>query len=90
MRRVVPFLHYTSRTVSVIAMLAGLALGMLDATMGAGFTCFDSCPSPDQFFPNLVSSSIRFRRPVSRLKRWRWRSSWPIAPPRDSRAARWL
>lgn len=49
-------LFYASRVLAVFAVLAGLAAGLLIATYFAAFTCFDTCPSPDDFFSRFVGA----------------------------------
>ena len=44
MRRVVPILLTASRVLAILAMLAGLAVGLLAATAGAGLICIDTFP----------------------------------------------
>lgn len=48
---------YATRALTEAAVLAGLFMGMLN-TLAAGFTCFDSCPSPAFFFSTLVTPTV--------------------------------
>lgn len=47
-------LFYVSRVLAVLAVLAGLAAGLLVFTFGVAFVCFDTCPSPDDYFARFV------------------------------------
>lgn len=58
MRRVTTFLYYVSRIVSICALLATLGLGLMIATLGVAFTCFDSCPAPQDYVPNMTIGAI--------------------------------
>lgn len=64
MRRVVPILLTASRVLAILAMLAGLAVGLLAATAGAGLICFDTCPTPEQYFPRLVPGALFLLTPA--------------------------
>jgi hypothetical protein len=62
-RQFARFLLPTSNTSAVLAALAGLWLGFLMMTIGAAFTCFDSCPAPDGYFAGLAPSTLALLTP---------------------------
>jgi hypothetical protein len=53
MRKVAQFLHVASRVLAIGAILAGIGVGFLEATIGPSFVCFDSCPTRGEMFPNV-------------------------------------
>ncbi len=59
MQRVIPMLLIASRILAVLALLAGLFIGLIAAGPGASFTCFDTCPTRDVFFPTFVPAAMR-------------------------------
>jgi hypothetical protein len=63
MRRVVQFLPYVSRGLTICAVLAGLAAGLLEATFGAGFVCFDTCPTRAIYFAQLGPTAVQLMMP---------------------------
>ncbi len=58
MRRVATFLYYVSRVVSICAVLAVLALGLITATISAGLTCFSNCPAPQDYVPGMTMDAM--------------------------------
>jgi hypothetical protein len=52
-----------SRVLAVFACLATVAGGLPVATLGASLTCFDSCPSREQYFSHIVAVSERILIP---------------------------
>ncbi len=53
MRNDTTFALGASRFFAVCAIVAGVAAGILEATLGAGFVCFDYCPYPADYFSRL-------------------------------------
>jgi hypothetical protein len=49
MQRSIPFLHAAARVLAIVAVLAGLAVGLL-MNAATFIICFDVCPSPDAYF----------------------------------------
>ncbi len=68
MRQVIKLLFVASRGLAICAMLAGLAAGLLAATVGAGFMCFDTCPSRDDYFANLGFVAMQVMMPCILLE----------------------
>ena len=58
MWRTVQFLLVASRSVAICAVLVGLGAGLLQATFGAAFICFDSCPDPTSYFSRLALGAV--------------------------------
>ncbi len=50
-------LFYISRVLAILAILAGLAAGFLQGTLGVAFTCFDSCPPPYEYFARFAPAT---------------------------------
>lgn len=67
-RKIARFLLPTSNVLAVLAALVGLGLGFLLATLGAAFTCFDSCPTPDDYFARLVTGTLNLMTPCIALE----------------------
>jgi hypothetical protein len=67
MRKAARPLLYASRALAICAVLAGLAMGLI-GMMAIGFTCFDSCPSPEQFFPRLLPEAVFVLKPCVALE----------------------
>src|SRR5437660_12595921 len=63
MRQVVQFLLFASRVLALCAVLAGLAAGLLQATIGATIICVDSCPPRDAYFSDLGPIAVRIMTP---------------------------
>lgn len=63
MRQVIKLLFVASRGLAISAMLAGVVAGLLAATAGAGFMCFDTCPSRDDYFANLGLVAMQVMAP---------------------------
>jgi hypothetical protein len=59
MQRVVPSLLLAARALAILALLAGLFIGLIAAGPVAGLTCFDSCPTRDDFFSTFVPAAMR-------------------------------
>ncbi|MGZ3640001.1 MAG: hypothetical protein ACXVCX_19390, partial [Ktedonobacterales bacterium] len=59
MRKVAQFLHVASRVLAICAVLAGLAAGFLQTTIGATIICVDSCPPRDAYFSDLGPTAVR-------------------------------
>jgi hypothetical protein len=59
MRRVAPILLIAARFLGILALLTGLFLGLIAAGPGASFTCFDTCPTRDDFFSTFVPAAAR-------------------------------
>jgi hypothetical protein len=57
-----------SQVLTVLACLAGLGAGFLIATLGAALTCFDVCPTPDNYFTRLGSGSLSLLAPCLALE----------------------
>jgi hypothetical protein len=57
MRRVIPALHIAARVLATLAALA-LLFTLWAEGLGVGFTCLDTCYTPEQYFPNKVPSAI--------------------------------
>ena len=57
MRRVVPALLIAARILAILAVLAGLAAGLLVNALVA-FICFDSCPPAKVYFSNSGSGAM--------------------------------
>jgi hypothetical protein len=55
MQRVVPYLLIAARVLAILAVLAGLAGGLLRAVVGSFFICIDGCSSRDAYFSALAS-----------------------------------
>jgi hypothetical protein len=68
MRKAGQLLLYASRVLAICAVLAGLVTGLFEATLGADFTCFDSCPTPEFFFSNLGTSAVWLMTPCVALE----------------------
>ncbi|HEX8996857.1 MAG TPA: hypothetical protein VF812_12585 [Ktedonobacterales bacterium] len=68
MRSSVRLLLYAARACAIGAVIAGLALGMLYATLGAAFVCVDSCPPPVYLFDNLGPTSVGVLTPCLALE----------------------
>jgi hypothetical protein len=62
MRQVVQFLPYVTRGLAICAVLAGLAAGLLE-TFGAGFVCFDTCPTRADYFARLGPTAVLLMTP---------------------------
>jgi hypothetical protein len=58
MRRVVPFLLIVVRVVAILAVLGAFFIGFI-AMAGAGFTCFDYCPTRADFLATFVPAARR-------------------------------
>jgi hypothetical protein len=58
MQRVVPILLIVVRIAAILAVLGSIFIGLL-ASMVAGFTCFDTCPTRDDFFATFVPAAMR-------------------------------
>ena len=67
-RAIARFLLPTSNTLAVLAALVGLAAGFLLATLGAGLTCFDSCPTSNDYFARLAPSTFFLSLPCLALE----------------------
>ena len=59
MRQVVRSLPFVSRSLAVCAVLAGLGAAYLEASLGAGFVCFDTCPTRAPYFAHLDSLAVK-------------------------------
>jgi hypothetical protein len=59
MQRVILSLLIAARVLGILAVLAGLFVGYVAATIGAGFTCFDTCPTRDDFFSHFIPGATR-------------------------------
>ncbi len=59
MQRVIPSLLIAARFLAILAVLAGLFVGYAAATIGASFTCFDTCPTRDDFFSRFIPGATR-------------------------------
>jgi hypothetical protein len=68
MRQVIKLLFVASRGLAICAMLAGLAAGLLAATVGAGFMCFDSCPTREDYFAHLGPVAVQVMMPCILLE----------------------
>jgi len=58
MQKVAQVLLFASRCLAICAVLAGIGVGFLEATIGAAFVCFDSCPSREFLFLNLGPGTV--------------------------------
>lgn len=58
MQRVALSLLIAVRIVAILAVLAGFFIGYI-ASAVAGFTCFDTCPTRDDFFSTFVPAAMR-------------------------------
>jgi hypothetical protein len=67
MRKVARFLLLASRFLAICAVLAGLAAGLLEATLVADLTCFDTCPFPGDYFSRLIPGTVRVITPCVAL-----------------------
>ncbi len=63
MRKVARFLHAASRVLAVCAVLAGVAVGFLQATIGAAVICVDSCVTRAFMFSYLGPSTVQMLTP---------------------------
>ena len=63
MRKVAQFLHVASRVLAICAVLAGLAMGLLEAAIGATVICVDSCGRRDAYFAGLGPTAVRVMKP---------------------------
>jgi hypothetical protein len=63
MQKVVQFLPYVSRSLAIFAVLTGLVPGLLEATFGADFVCFDSCPDRDFYCSYFGPAAVRLMTP---------------------------
>lgn len=52
-----------SRLLVVCACIAGVGAGIIQAWLGAGFVCFDTCPEPISFFPTEGPRAIQMMTP---------------------------
>ena len=68
MRIVIAILRVVSWFFAICAVLAGLAAGALTATVMVAFTCFDSCPTPDQYFSHFAPGIETFLLPCVALE----------------------
>lgn len=68
MRKVVEFLHFTSRVLALCAVLAGLAAGIFKATFIANLICADSCPTPAFYFSYLGPATVWLLAPCVALE----------------------
>jgi hypothetical protein len=59
MQRVILSLLIASRIVAILAVLAAFFIGYIAAGPVAGFTCFDTCPTRDDFFSTFVPAAVR-------------------------------
>ena len=58
MQKVTQFLLFASRGLAICAVLAGIGVGFLEASFGAAFVCFDSCPTREEMFPNIGPGAV--------------------------------
>jgi hypothetical protein len=63
MRRVVYVLPFVTRGLALCAVLAGLGAGLLQATIGTAFICFDTCPSSAYYFAHLGPTAVQILTP---------------------------
>ncbi len=68
MQQVIKLLFVASRGLAICAMLAGFAAGLLAATIGAGFICFDTCPMRDEYFARLGPGAMQVMMPCIMLE----------------------
>lgn len=57
-----------SQVLTVLACLAGLGAGLLIATLGSALTCFDACPTPDDYFAHLGPGTLSLMTPCPALE----------------------
>ena len=67
MRRTDKALLYTSRVFASGAVVMGISPGLLTATLGAALVCFDSCPTPVNYFPGQGPAAVRVMIPCIAL-----------------------
>lgn len=63
MRMLARVLLLASRFLAIVALLAGLGAGLLEATLGSAFVCFDSCPVPFIYFANQGPTTVGIMAP---------------------------
>ncbi len=68
MRKVILALFFISRFFAICAVLAGVGAGFLLATLGAALTCFDTCPTPDQYFARFAPGTANVMIPCVALE----------------------
>ncbi len=57
MQRIVPFLLIATRVLAILAAL-GLFFTLWAEGLDTGFTCFDTCPTPAQYFPRKIPNAL--------------------------------
>ena len=57
MQRVAPSLHIAARILATLAVLA-LLFTLWAEDFDTGFTCFDTCPTPAQYFPDRLPNAL--------------------------------
>jgi hypothetical protein len=58
MQKVTTVLLFASRGLAICAVLAGIGVGFLEASFGAAFVCFDSCPTREEMFPTIGPGAV--------------------------------
>lgn len=58
MRSIVSSILMVARILAVCAGIAGVGAGLLFMTFIAGLTCFNSCPTREQYFTNLPRGTL--------------------------------
>jgi len=67
MQRVAPSLLIVARVLGILAVLAGILAWLVESTYGVAFTCFDSCSTPEQYFPRQLPFALFLLTPCAVL-----------------------
>lgn len=67
MRRLANILSYASRTCAILAIIAAILLGLLDALLSE-WTCFETCTPPENLVPSMSAGALWIMTPFVALE----------------------